>query len=94
MAPESILVWKGISKTGGLPGTVPNRYPYYYEKRPYNTLYCPTRSWKPFPYTNRPRVEYPTCAGYIPYTNINEYCGNIKGTLNDIGWWTCSGNVY
>jgi hypothetical protein len=88
-ATETVLFYKGISQIQ----KCPNRYPYIYEARPYNTLYGPEMSSKPFPYTNRKRVEYPTCIGYRPYTNILDYCRLRKGELDNMGWWT-SGTGY
>lgn len=86
---STILVWKGISQIQ----KCPNRYPFEYQRRPWDTLYSPIMSTKPYPYTNRPRQEYPTCIGYVPYPNQLDYCGLRKGEL-EIGWWTDTGYVY
>lgn len=88
---DPLLFYRGISTLQ----KCPNRYPYMYERRPNNTLYNPKMSSKPFPYTNRPRTEYPTGVGYIPYTNILDYCTLRKGELIDMGWWnTGTGYIY
>ena len=88
---KTLLFYKGISH---LP-TSPNRYPYLYDVRPYNTLYGPEMSSKPFPYTNRPRAEYPMCSGFTPYTNLLDYCKLRKCELTDMGWWNSgTGYVY
>lgn len=87
--PSVDLFYRGISHQA----VKPNRYPYIYEARPHNTLYGPYRSSKPFPYTNRPRETYPVCKGYIPYTNLLDYCALQKGQVH-VGWWSCDGEVY
>lgn len=87
---ETAIFYRGISHDN----IMPNRYPYKYEARPVNTLYAPYKSTKPYPYTDRPRAEYPKCAPYwFPYQNIVDSC-NLRGEEEPVGWWTGSGYRY
>jgi len=86
---ETEFYWKGISSQR----VRPNRWPYLWEGRPHNTLYGVEKSTKPFPYTDLNRVEYPTCAGFIPCPSVLQEC-NLRGKDIPVGWWTCDGYIY
>ena len=90
---ETSLHYRGISHDN----IMPNRYPYLYQARPVNTLYssCRRRATKPYPYTDRPPAEIPSCAPYgFSYQNIVDACGLRSPQEEYVGWWTQDGYKY
>ena len=64
-------VYKGIN----INNTIPNRYPYMYDRQPFPSLYYEGNyriTPKVFPYTNRPWVDYSIYTKPIKYESLIE----------------------